>query len=91
MSLFNLISLDIILHLLFKLLNIYSILVTILVLKLENFKEVKEEHSLNIPLILVTLFVLKLDKFKELKEEHLLNRQFILLRSTLTKHKTNIF
>ena len=69
MSLFNLISLGIILHLLFKLLNIYSILVTFLVLKLDKFKEVKEEHSLNISLILVTLFELKLDKFKEVKKD----------------------
>ena len=53
--------------------NIQLILVTLLVLKLDKFKEVNEEHLLNIELILVTLLVLKLDKFKEVNEEHLLN------------------
>ncbi len=45
-----------------------SILATLLVLKFDKFKEVKEEHSLIIPNILVTLLVLKLDKLKNLKK-----------------------
>ena len=48
-------------------------LITLLVLKLDKFKEVKEEQLENIPLILVTLLVLTLDKFKEVKEEQLEN------------------
>ena len=45
------------------------ILLTLLVFKLDKFKEVKEEHPKNIPLILLTLLELKLDKFKEVKVE----------------------
>ena len=47
-----------------------NIKLTLLLLKLDKFKEVKEEQKENIPLILLTLIVLKLDKFKEVKEEH---------------------
>ena len=64
-------SFEIIIQLLFIPKNILSILLTLLVLKLDKFKEVKEEHKENIKLISLTLLVLKLDKFKEVKEEHL--------------------
>ena len=50
--------------------SISYIYFTLLVLKLDKFKEVKEEQLKNIHLILVTLLILKLDKFKEVKEEH---------------------
>ena len=53
------------------------IYLTLLVLKLDKFKEINEEHLKNILLILVTLLVLKLDKFKEVKEEHLENILFV--------------
>ena len=49
--------------------NILLISVTLLVLKLDKFKEFKEEQPENFLLILLTLLVLKLDKFKDFQEE----------------------
>ena len=48
-------------------------LVTLIVLKLDKFNELKDAQLWNIPSILVTFIVLKLDKSKEVKEEHLEN------------------
>ena len=50
--------------------------ITLLVLKSDKFKEVKEEQLENIQLISLTLLVLKLNKFKEEHENLLSNLQF---------------
>jgi hypothetical protein len=63
-----LLSIVIISHFLFKQWNISIISITLLVLTLDKFKEVKEVQLENILFILLTLLVLKLDKFKEVKE-----------------------
>ena len=62
-------SLQIILQFLFKPINILFLLLTVFILKLDKFKEVKEEHSENIYSILITLLVLKLDKSNEVKDK----------------------
>ena len=62
-------SFIIILQLLFKQENIALKYLIPFLLKIDKFKEVKEEQFQNIPHILLTLLVLKLDKFKEIKEE----------------------
>ena len=45
------------------------ITITLDVLKLYKFNEIKEENQLNIKIILLTLLELKLYKFNEVKEE----------------------
>ena len=58
-----------ILQFIFKSDNIQFIFLILFVLKLDKFKEVREEQWQNISLILVTLFFIKLGKFKIVKEE----------------------
>ena len=53
--------------------------ITLLVLKSDKFKEVKEEQLENIQLISLTLLVLKLNKFKEEHENLLSNIHFFFI------------
>ncbi len=55
------------------------ITITLDVLKLYKFNEIKDEQLQNILLNVITLDVLKLDKFNEIKDAHLLNILCILV------------
>ena len=65
--------------------NIYFILETLFVLKLDKLRLVKEEHPSNKNPISLTFRVLKLDKSKLVKEEHPENMQPIFFTEEVSK------